>query len=86
MKPSLRATLGTVDVSLYVAKNARTPAVLTIVKLLRDRLTPRIPELDASAPMDALSRGHTVFGVARPRRGSGALAPVRSRMAAQGAA
>jgi len=57
--------LGTVDISLYLAKGARTLAVLNIVDLLRDRLARRILELEASTPHDAMwPAGSARFGVA----------------------
>jgi DNA-binding transcriptional LysR family regulator len=61
--------LGSVDVSLYIAKGARSAAVLNLVELLRDRLSKRILELDARTPQRVLSRsGRARFGVVTGRR------------------
>lgn len=48
--------LGSVDVSLYFARGARSPAVQRLAELLRDRLGRRIEELEARTPPTALAR------------------------------
>lgn len=48
--------LGNVDVSLYIAKGARSPAVSSLVEMLRERLGQRIGELEARMPRGALAR------------------------------
>lgn len=50
--------LGRVDVSLHLGRQARTPAVLTLAELLRERLRHRILELEARTPREAISRRH----------------------------
>lgn len=44
--------LGMVDVSLTLNGNARTPAVLSLVELLRDSLRQRVIELDGVVPQE----------------------------------
>jgi DNA-binding transcriptional LysR family regulator len=61
--------LGNVDVSLYLAKGARSAAVMGLVDMLRERLTQRIVELEARTPRAVLSRaGRGRFGVATGRK------------------
>jgi DNA-binding transcriptional LysR family regulator len=62
--------LGSVDVSLYIANGTRSPAVLRLVDLLRERLSLRIRELEARTPEGAIGRkGGRRFGVvSNPRR------------------
>ena len=48
--------LGKVDVSLYIAKGARSPAVLNLVELLRERLSMRILELETRTPAGVVAR------------------------------
>lgn len=61
--------LGNVDVSLYIAKGARSPAVLGLVELLRERLSQRILELEARTPRAMLSQaGRGRFGVSTGRK------------------
>lgn len=56
--------LGNVDVSLYIAKGSRSPAVLNLVELLRERLSMRIRELEARTPEGVIVRkGKPRFGV-----------------------
>jgi DNA-binding transcriptional LysR family regulator len=57
--------LGTVDVSLYVARGRlASPAVASLAELLRERLALRILELEAHTPPDAFARrGRRRFGV-----------------------
>lgn len=60
--------LGSVDVSLYIAKGARSPAVMNLVELLRDRLSRRILELEARTPRGVIERGRTPrFGLVAAR-------------------
>jgi DNA-binding transcriptional LysR family regulator len=58
--------LGSVDVSLYLAKGARPKAVQNLVALLRERLSQRILELEARTPRDSLPRASR-FGLASRR-------------------
>jgi DNA-binding transcriptional LysR family regulator len=61
--------LGSVDVSLHMAQGARSPAVLNLVELLRDRLSKRILELDARTPQAVMNRaGGARFGVVTGKR------------------
>jgi DNA-binding transcriptional LysR family regulator len=61
--------LGSVDVSLYIAKGARSPAVLNLVELLRDRLSRRILELEARTPQGVMARtGAARFGLVTGKR------------------
>lgn len=61
--------LGNVDVSLYIASGARSPAVLNLVELLRERLGQRILELEMRTPRDALQRRRASrFGVVTGQR------------------
>jgi DNA-binding transcriptional LysR family regulator len=61
--------LGSVDVSLYIAKGARSAAVLNLVELLRERLGKRILELEARTPQGVIARsGPARFGVVSGRR------------------
>jgi DNA-binding transcriptional LysR family regulator len=57
--------LGTVDVSLYVARGRlASPAVASLAELLRERLALRILELEAHTPPEAFTRrGRRRFGV-----------------------
>lgn len=56
--------LGSVDVSLYIAKGSRSAAVMHLVELLRDRLSKRIVELEARTPHGVMGRGRAArFGV-----------------------
>ena len=59
------ADLGTVDVSLYVARGRlASPAVASLAELLRERLALRILELEAHTPPEAFTRrGRRRFGV-----------------------
>lgn len=58
--------LGNVDVSLYIANGSRSPAVLNLVELLRERLSTRIRELEARTPEGVIIRkGKPRFGVVR---------------------
>ena len=67
--------LGNVDVSLYIAKGARSPAVLKLVELLRERLSMRIRELEARTPEGVIARkGKPRFGVVASKRSTGQLA------------
>ena len=59
--------LGSVDVSLYIAKGSRSPAVLNLVELLRERLSQRILELEARTPAGVMSR-KARFGVVTGRK------------------
>lgn len=59
--------LGNVDVSLYLAKGARSPAVLNLVEMLRERLGQRIHELEARTPAGVLRQRPRRFGVAERR-------------------
>jgi DNA-binding transcriptional LysR family regulator len=61
--------LGSVDVSLYIAKGARSPAVINLVELLRDRLSKRILELEARTPAGVIGgRATKRFGVVTGKR------------------
>jgi DNA-binding transcriptional LysR family regulator len=61
--------LGNVDVSLYIAKGARSPAVLGLVEMLRERLGQRILELEARTPQGVIARrGASRFGVVTGKR------------------
>lgn len=60
--------LGSVDVSLYLAKGARSPAVMNLVELLRERLAQRIVELDARTPSGVIARRPGRFGVVVGRK------------------
>lgn len=61
--------LGNVDVSLYIAKGARSKALLNLVDLLRERLGQRILELEARTPRTAIGgRTASRFGIASRRR------------------
>jgi DNA-binding transcriptional LysR family regulator len=48
--------LGNVDVSLYITKDQRSPALLGLVELLRERLAMRIRELEARTPDGVIAR------------------------------
>jgi DNA-binding transcriptional LysR family regulator len=66
--------LGSVDVCLYIAKGARSDGVLSLVDLLRDRLSRRILELDARTPHGVIARnGAARFGLVTGER---ALVPI----------
>ena len=54
--------LGSVDVSLYIGKGARSPALLNLVELLRERLSRRILELEARTPRGVFA-SKSRFGV-----------------------
>jgi len=60
--------LGTVDVSLYIAKGARSKALLSLVEMLRERLSERILELESRTPRSSYAGRATRFGVASRRR------------------
>lgn len=61
--------LGNVDVSLYIAKRARSKALLNLVDLLRERLGQRILELEARTPRTAIGgRSSSRFGIASRHR------------------
>jgi DNA-binding transcriptional LysR family regulator len=60
--------LGSVDVSLYIAKGARAKAVLSLVELLRSRIAQRILELEARTPAASLGRAERRFGVVSGRK------------------
>lgn len=62
--------LGNVDVTLYIARGARSPAVLGLVELLRERLASRILELEARTPRGVLARAGRAgrFGVVTGKR------------------
>ena len=70
--------LGSVDVSLYLRKDARSPAVTSLVELLRERLAMRIAQLTVTKPELAAVRS------ARGRRATlpGSPAAAASRRAA----
>ena len=60
--------LGSVDVSLYIAKGARSRALQSLVEMLRERLSERIRELEARTPRSAFAGRAARFGVATRRR------------------
>ena len=66
--------LGSVDVSLYLAKGTRSPAVMNLVELLRERLAQRIVELDARTPNGVIARRPGRFGVVVGRKRAPAIA------------
>jgi len=57
--------LGSVDVSLYFRRGARSPAVQRLAELLRDRLSRRISELEARTPTTAMRRGGKRFALVK---------------------
>lgn len=57
--------LGSVDVSLYFKRGARSPAVQRLAELLRDRLSRRISELELLAPSAAMRRVAKRFALVR---------------------
>lgn len=57
--------LGSVDVSLYFKRGARSPAVQLLAELLRERLGRRIAELESLTPPTALRRSARRFALVR---------------------
>jgi DNA-binding transcriptional LysR family regulator len=57
--------LGSVDVSLYFKRGARSPAVQRLAELLRERLARRITELESRTPASALRRPSRRFALVR---------------------
>ncbi len=60
--------LGAVDVSLYIAKGARSKALLSLVEMLRERLSERILDLESRTPRASYAGRAARFGVATRRR------------------
>lgn len=60
--------LGAVDVSLYIAKGARSKALLGLVEMLRERLSERILDLESRTPRASYAGRAARFGVATRRR------------------
>ncbi|MFM7532308.1 MAG: LysR substrate-binding domain-containing protein [Rubrivivax sp.] len=73
--------LGTVDVSLYVARGRlAAPAVGSLAELLRERLAQRILELEAATPPQAFSRrGRRRFGVSQSPSKAGLRLSTKAR-------
>jgi len=68
-------SLGRVDVSLYIGRGARTPAVLTLAELLRERLSQRLLDLEARTPRAAFSGPAGRWSLATRRSPRRALRP-----------
>ncbi len=61
-------SLGSVDVSLYIARGSRSRAVQSLVEMLRERLSERILELESRTPRASYAGRAARFGVATRRR------------------
>lgn len=60
--------LGSVDVSLYLARGARSRAVQSLVEMLRERLSERILDLEARTPRASYAGRAARFAVSTRRR------------------